>query len=36
MIAYGVQMTMHVSDHQYDLKVKDQGQIYIKSGFMNW
>ena len=28
MAAYCVLMTSKVTDHQYDLKVKDQGQIY--------
>ena len=30
MIAYGVQMTMKVSDHLCDLGVKGQGQIYLE------
>ena len=31
IIDYGVYMTTVVSDHQYDLGVKCQGQIYLKS-----
>ena len=31
MIAYGVQMTIKVSDLQYVPGVKDQGQVYLKS-----
>ena len=31
MIAYGVYITTKVSDHRYDLEVKVQGHIYLKS-----
>ena len=31
MTAYGVQMRMKVSDFQFDLVGKGQGQIYLKS-----
>ena len=31
MIAYGVQITTEVPDHCYDLGVKGQGQICLKS-----
>ena len=30
MSAYGVRITTKVSDQRYDLKVKGQGQIYLK------
>ena len=31
VIAYGVQMATNVSDRHYDIGVKGQGQIYLKS-----
>ena len=30
MISYGVYISMNISNHQYDLAVKGQGQINIK------
>ena len=31
MNAYGVSITTKVSDHQYDIEIIGQGQIYLKS-----
>ena len=34
IVANVVQMITNVSDHQYDIRVKVYGQIYINSGFL--
>ena len=36
LIKHGLLMTTHVSDHQYDLGVRGEGQIYLKSVCMDY